>query len=55
MNRVPFLEDVRVHDLEWMVGNCAEDGTFAHLKCLRGNYRPVREAKGMIAVSLTLD
>ena len=38
-----------------MVGNCAEDETFAHLGCLRENYKLIRQANGMTAVSLTID
>ena len=49
------LKEVGRHD-KWLVGNCAEDETFAHLEMLRDLFcKRMSGLHGMIAVSLTLD
>lgn len=44
------LEKVQSHNLPWLVGNCAESETFAHI---RGIF--ISQSRGLIAATLTLD
>jgi hypothetical protein len=51
-----ILKEVGRHEHQWLVGNCAEDETFAHLERLRDLFPEKMDGlNGMIAVSLTLD
>jgi hypothetical protein len=45
-------QEVQTYDVPWRVGNCAEDETFAHLKCLRGS---IDQHSGTIVTTLTID
>jgi hypothetical protein len=52
---LPILEELQTCDLPWKVGNCAEDETFAHHKCLRESISPADQHSETIVVSLTID
>lgn len=55
-SHLQILNEVRHHDLPWLVGNCAEDETFAHLQKWRDFFpKQMNELHGMIALSLSLD
>jgi hypothetical protein len=50
------LKQIPTYNLQWPVGNCAEDDAFAHLMMLEKCFPVLNQAgPGMLAVSLTVD
>ena len=57
---LPVLKEVQPHDIQWPVGNCAEDETLAHLQKLEKSFilqhrHDLANCSGMTAARLTVD